>query len=261
MTEDIRDYNRRAWNHQVDVGNRWSVPVDGEVIAAAKRGEWSVLLTPMLPVPRAWFPESMKGLKVLGLASAGGQQCAIFAAAGAEVTVFDNAPKQLAQDAAVAVREGLQIHTVEGDMRDLSVFADERFDLVFHPVSNCFVPDVRPVWREAARVLRPGGALLSGFINPLFFIFDDLALERSEYVVRYRVPFDDREQLDPGRLEALIADQEPICFGHTLDDLIGGQLDAGLTVTGFFEDRWGGRPIDDRIANFIATRAVKPSHP
>jgi len=42
-------------------------------------------------------------------------------------------------------------------MKDLAVFPVASFDLIFHPVANVFVPDVLPVWRECARVLRPGG--------------------------------------------------------------------------------------------------------
>ena len=80
--------------------------------------------------------------------------------------MFDNSPQQLARDRLVAEREGLEIRTVQGDMRDLSAFADASFDLVFHPVSNLFCPEVRPVWREAYRVLRQGGILLAGFMNP-----------------------------------------------------------------------------------------------
>jgi SAM-dependent methyltransferase len=74
---------------------------------------------------------------------------------------------RLAQDRLVADREALTIESRQGDMAELSVFPDESFDLVFHPVSNVFVPDVKPVWREAYRVLRPGGTLLSGFMNPV----------------------------------------------------------------------------------------------
>ena len=81
---------------------------------------------------------------MLCLASGGGQQGPILAAAGANVTVFDNSPRQLAQDRLVADREGLAIETVLGDMADLSAFPDARFDLIVHPVSNVFVPDVRP---------------------------------------------------------------------------------------------------------------------
>ncbi|VFT25172.1 putative methyltransferase [Pseudomonas aeruginosa] len=57
-------------------------------------------------------------------------------------------------------------------MRDLSTFADASFDLVFNPISNLYVDDVLPVWRECARVLRPGGKLLASFYNPALFIED-----------------------------------------------------------------------------------------
>src|SRR5262249_37175453 len=129
---DVRDHNRRAWDAQVAGGNRWTIPVTPAVIAAARRGEWEILLTPTRPVPRPWFPP-LGDRDLLGLASGGGQQAPILAAAGARVTVLDNSPAQLAQDRLVAEREGLGIRTVEGDMADLRSFADASFDLVFHP--------------------------------------------------------------------------------------------------------------------------------
>jgi 2-polyprenyl-3-methyl-5-hydroxy-6-metoxy-1,4-benzoquinol methylase len=104
---------------------RWTVPVSPEEIARARRGDFSVLLTPKKAVPREWFPAQMKGSKVLCLASGGGQQSPIFAAAGADVTVLDNSPQQLARDQEVAAREGLSIQTVEGDMRDLGAFRSD----------------------------------------------------------------------------------------------------------------------------------------
>src|SRR5215218_1019238 len=162
---EVPEYNRGAWDRQVEDGNPWSVPVGPEVIEAARRGQWEVLLTEKKPVPRSWFPE-MAGADVLCLASGGGQQAPTFAAAGASVTVLDNSPLQLAQDRFVAEREALDLKTVQGDMRDLSAFADESFDLIFHPVSNLFVPELAPMWRECFRVLRPGGSLLAGFLNP-----------------------------------------------------------------------------------------------
>lgn len=143
---NVREHNRVAWNRQVEQGNRWTIPVSGAEIAAARHGQWEILLTPSRPVPRAWFPD-LEGLDVLCLASGGGQQAPILAAAGARVTVLDNSPRQLAQDRMVAERESLALTTVEGDMSDLSAFPGERFALIVHPVSNVFVPDVRPVWR------------------------------------------------------------------------------------------------------------------
>src|SRR5829696_6215131 len=169
---NLLEHQRRAWDRQVGLGNEWTRPVGPEVIEAARRGEWTVLLTEQKPVPREWFPAEMRGLRILCLASGGGQQGPTFAAAGARVAVLDNSPAQLAQDRRVAEREGLDLETFEGDMADLSAFAGESFDLVFHPVSNVFAPAVRPVWREAFRVLRRGGLLLAGFNNPAIYIFD-----------------------------------------------------------------------------------------
>src|SRR5262249_39665032 len=158
--------------------------------AAARRGDWAIVLTPTRPVPRDWFGD-LAGRNVLCLASGGGQQGPILAAAGARVVVLDQSPAQLQRDRDVAAREGLSLAAVEGDMRDLSRFADGSFDLVFHPVSNCFVPDVRPVWREAFRVLRPGGALLAGFSNPTLYVFDDALANKGELVVRHAIPYSD----------------------------------------------------------------------
>jgi SAM-dependent methyltransferase len=167
---NIREYNRYAWDRQVDENNQFTVPDSPEVIAKARQGEFFVRLTEILGVPHEWFPP-FQGLEILGLACGGGQQGPIFAALGARVTIFDNSPAQLEQDQMVAAREGLSIRTVEGDMRDLAAFPDGSFDLVFHPVSNVFCPEVRPVWKEAYRVLRPGGLLLAGFANPIYYLF------------------------------------------------------------------------------------------
>jgi SAM-dependent methyltransferase len=185
---EILEYNRRAWDAAVRGKSEWTVPVGPEVIAAARRGEWSIVLTPTKAVPRNWFPADLQGVRVLCLASGGGQQGPVLAAAGAVVTVFDNSPRQLAQDRKVAKREKLEIVTEQGDMADLSRFAGGSFDLIVHPVSNVFVPAVRPVWNEAFRVLRAGGELLAGFCNPAMFIFDDLLSDEGILQVLHKLP-------------------------------------------------------------------------
>jgi 2-polyprenyl-3-methyl-5-hydroxy-6-metoxy-1,4-benzoquinol methylase len=136
---DFRAYNREAWDREVERGYQWTVPFGPDVIEAAREGRWEVLLTEAKPVPRDWFSD-LRGADVLCLASGGGQQGPVLAAAGANVTVLDNSPGQLGQDRLVAQREGLDLETVQGDMADLSRFADDSFDLVFHPLSNLFVP-------------------------------------------------------------------------------------------------------------------------
>ncbi len=257
-------YNREAWDRQVAEGNIWTRPVGAEVIEAARAGDWSVVLISQRPTPRDWFAGEIAGRDVLCLASGGGQQGPVLAAAGARVTVFDNSPAQLARDGEVSRAHDLGIRTVQGDMADLQAFADASFDLVFHPVSNVFAADVRPVWREAFRVLRPGGRLLAGFMNPAIYVFDNERFDRTgERVVRYRVPYSDLRDLPADELAAKRERGEPAEFGHTLTDLIGGQLAAGFVLVGFDEcersaDEWPG-PLNGHLTEYFATCAVKPA--
>jgi SAM-dependent methyltransferase len=260
---DTLSYNRAAWDHQVAEGNMWTRPVDVDTIEAARRGDWSVVLIGLRPTRREWFPDELTGLDVLCLAAGGGQQGPVLAAAGANVTVFDNSPAQLERDRAVSAENDLGIETVQGDMADLSAFDDECFDLVFHPVSNIFASDVRPVWLEAFRTLREGGRLLAGFMNPAVFLFDnELYDKRGERVIRYALPYADARDLPADELSAKQARNEPLEFGHTLDALIGGQLAAGFQLIGFDEagrdeGEWHG-PLHGRMCEYIATCAVKP---
>lgn len=260
MIEDVRAYNRQAWDAMARAGNQWTRPVTSEQVAAARAGDWSVILTPTLPVPRAWFGE-LAGARVLGLASGGGQQGPLLAAAGAQVTIFDNSPAQLGQDRLVADRDGLELVTVEGDMRDLSAFADGSFDLIFHPCSNSFVPDIAPVWREAFRVLAPGGALLAGLVNPVVYTAD-LALEREGIMqMKYAIPYSDVALADDPEIAKLRADGYPLAFGHTLEDQLGGQCAAGFAIVGLYEDGWAKapEPIHTFLKCYLATRAIKPA--
>lgn len=256
MTTNILRHNKHAWNRQVEQGNQWTVPVSSKDVERARQGDWQVVLTPTIPVPRDWFPP-LKGIDLLCLASGGGQQGPILAAAGAKVTAFDNSPSQLAQDQMVAERDGLTIKTLEGDMADLSVFTDESFDLIFHPVSNVFVPAVRPVWQEAYRVLRKGGALLSGFCNPAMYIFDLALYEQGILTAKYPLPYSDLTSLDQEEQAKFLDENWALEFSHTLEHQIGGQIDAGFVIAGFYEDGDPSEHLTKYLPGFIATRAIK----
>jgi SAM-dependent methyltransferase len=250
-------YNRAAWDREADRGNEWTRPVGPDVIAQARAGAWSIVLIGYQPVSRDWFPADLAGASVLCLASGGGQQGPVLAAAGANVTVFDNSPRQLARDEEVAAREGLAIRTVLGDMRDLSAFGDSSFDIIVNPVSNVFCPELAPVWRECFRVLRPAGALLTGFMNPDVFIFDVEAMDdRGELVVRHQLPFSTAD-LPEAERERTWGDQ-PIEFSHTLTEQIGGQLAVGFTLTHLVEAPHHAGPTAQYMPGYIATRALKP---
>lgn len=108
-------------------------------------------------------------------------------------------------------------------------------------------------------MLRRGGILIAGFINPVNYLFDmDELYNHNNLVVKYPIPYSDLKHLSKERLGQYMKDQEPLEFGHSLEDQIGGQIEAGFSITGFFEDNNGGKdPLDAYIPTFIATRASK----
>lgn len=110
---DIIDINRQAWNKESEQQGEWSQPVSAQQIEQARDGQWSIVLTPNKAVPRDWFGD-IKGKKILGLASGGGQQMPILAAAGAKITSFDNSDEQLAKDKLLASDHQLDISIEQG---------------------------------------------------------------------------------------------------------------------------------------------------
>ncbi len=164
--------NAKTIDQWVDDGWIWGMPISHEVYERAVKGDWDMVLTPTKPVPKSWFPQ-LSGSRILGLASGGGQQMPIFAACGGICTVLDYSDRQLASEEMVARREGYEIEIVKADMTKKFPFADETFDLIFHPVANCYVEEVLPIWKECHRVLKKGGVLLAGVDNGINYIFDD----------------------------------------------------------------------------------------
>jgi SAM-dependent methyltransferase len=247
---DYTEINSKTWDTWVEQGIEWGVPISHEEFIKAKSGEWGVYLTPTKFVPKEWFLP-FEGARLLGLASGGGQQMPLFSALGAKCTVFDYSERQLASEKAVAQREGYDITIVRGDMTKPLPFEDESFDLIFHPVSNVYIEDVYPVWRECFRVLRKGGVLLAGLDNGINFLFNDY----EKLIVENKLPY------NPLKDPSLYREEDGMQFSHTMEEQIGGQLKAGLRLTDLFEDY--NRPYpDDRlhevIPTFVATRAVKP---
>lgn len=150
------DHNRRAWDALVRLQQRHTRPARDEEFQ-----------DPLGVVDaRGWLGGSVRGKRLLCLASGGGRQSALYATAGAEVTVLDISPAMLALDREVAATRGLQIRVIEGSMDDLSVFEAASFEIVIQPVSTCYVPDIRPVYREVARVTVPGGLYVSQHKQP-----------------------------------------------------------------------------------------------
>ena len=248
---NYQDINAATIDRWIDEGWEWGVPISHEEYKKALKGEWNMLLTPTKFVPHDWFGE-LNGKKVLGLASGGGQQMPIFAALGAECTVLDYSEKQLESERMVARREGYSIEIIRADMTKPLPFEEKTFDLIFHPVSNCYVREVKPIFKECARILKKGGILLCGLDNGVNYLVDD-----EETMIVNTMPFD--PLVNESQRKQLEESDCGIQFSHTIEEQIGGQLEAGLVLTHIYGDTNGeGRLHEMNIECYYATRAIKP---
>ncbi len=250
---DYTKINSETWNSWAEDGFVYTLPISHEEYEKTTADNFVVRLTPCITVPHEWFGE-LKGKKILGLASGGGQQMPVLSKLGAECTVFDYSDKQLEADRMVSEREGYNIEIIKGDMSKPLPFENESFDLIFHPVSNVYVEDVYSVWNECYRILKKGGRLLSGLDNGIDYLFE----ESDPLKVVNPLPFNPLKMSEERR-NAMIANGDGIQFSHTLDEQIGGQLKAGFVLKGLYEDRdgEGGNEIRKYYPQYVATLAVK----
>jgi SAM-dependent methyltransferase len=249
-------HNRRAWDREVENENPATIPVGPEEIARARGGRPFLTLTGNKPLPQSWLQDSF-GVPTLCLACGGGQQAPIIAAAGGLVTSFDNSPRQLERDRALADAHGLTVSCVLGDMRDLCVFQDGSFDFVMFGLASQFVPDPKPVWQEIARVLRPKGRLVAAIVNPISYILDWSGYQQGMMNVRHSLPYSDIGSLSEDERSRLFKADDPIEFGHTMEQQLSGITASGMCIDGFFEDFALNEPSARFFATYFLLRGCK----
>jgi SAM-dependent methyltransferase len=229
--DDIARRNREFWRKMVrDAGrdaNRYTRPwlnLKPDLIRAFSRGDVETLPEPYAYIyPRSVF-SGLEGKKVLCLASGGGQQSAVFGILSAEVTVLDLTEEQLEADRKASQHFGYSVTTVEGDMRDLSGLEANTYDLVYQAISMCFVPDVREVYTEVARVVKPGGMYRVGHCNPATQIVDETSWDGEGYSIACIY--------GAGRID----DPDTFEFRHLLQDIFNGLVECGFVIRGVWED-------------------------
>ena len=183
----------------------------------------------------------VSGRDVLCLAGGGGQQSAAFGLLGAQVTVLDLTETQLARDREAAAHYGLQVRTIQGDMRNLSVFGERAFDVVWHAHSINFVPDARQVFREVRRVLRPMGLYHLDFHNPYTHGLDERDWTGEGYVLKLPYVEGEINFADPywdisdenGNSTRVLGPRE---FRHTMSTIVNGLVELGFVILGFWEE-------------------------
>lgn len=259
---DLVDHNRAAWDRMSSEGIAWGEPVSSNEIERARQGTWQISLAGE-PIPRDWMG-NVAGQDILCLASGGGQQAPVLAAAGAAVTCLDLSPVQLEKDKLLAERHQLSLRIEQGTMTDLSRFDDDSFHMVLLPVAVNNIPDPQPVWDECFRVIQSQGLLLAGFINPLVFLFEenDGSSSGRGLTVENRLPYEEYGSLSERERAQAVERKTVLQWSHTLDTLIGGQLRAGFRITGFVECHRSDKraPTINRFSStYFSTRAVKPT--
>lgn len=228
--DEITQYNQARWEALAQAGVNWSRPLLELDEASARK-----LVDPFAVMG------DVQGRDVLCLASGGGQQSAAFALLGASVTVLDFSANQLNHDRTALAHYGLDARLEQGDMRDLSRFADASFDVVWHAFSISFIPDIRPVFDEVARVLRPDGLYRLEWSNPFVHGLDERDAEHGGYVLSQ--PYRDGEVIfsnsrwdfdtEDGRVVEVEGPRE---FRHTLSTVLNGMIGRRLRVLGLWEE-------------------------
>ncbi len=174
----------------------------------------------------------IQGKAVLCLAGGGGQQSAAFALLGARVTVVDLSEEQLQKDRQAAAHYQVNIQTIQGDMRDLSALSAAAFDIVWQPYSLNFVPDVRGVFGQVARVLRRNGIYRFNCANPFVSGLTERDWNGAGYSLKE--PYRDGAQVTYPDSAWVYASGESIPqpreYRHTLSTLINGLVGQGFVI-------------------------------
>jgi SAM-dependent methyltransferase len=214
--------NKEAWDARAREGRRHTATV----LPKDLRNPLPIL------DPEGWLGGNVRGMQVLCLASGGGLQSAMLAAAGAEVTVADISSEMLNLDRKVAREHGLKVTCLEASMESLPV-ADESFDVVLQPVSTCYVPDISAVYREVRRVIRSGGTYISQHKQPASL---QAAITLGPHGYELQEPYDRSGPLPP-TAESLHREADTLEFLHTWTQIAGGLCRAGFVIEDLVEPR------------------------
>lgn len=217
--DEIAVANEQFWEKMVEKGCGYTIPwldLDAVIVRQYATGKLESVPDSLSEMYPANVLADVEGKDVLCLAAGGGQQSSVFGLLGARVTAVDLTEGQLVADRKAAEHYGYKITTLRGDMRDLSGLPTESFDLVYHGPSMGYIPDVRQVYSEVARVLRGGGLYRMDFQEPAVF---SVEWNGGSYCITR--PYAEKAQrTEAGAIE----------FRHYLSDIFNGLLETGFSI-------------------------------
>jgi len=215
------DHNRRAWDARVRHRQRFTEPAHDDELQDPLRIVDGV----------NWLGGDIRGLRLLCLAAGGGRHSALYAAAGALVTVVDISGAMLELDREVAAERRYELRTIQTSMDSMPMLVDGEFDVVIHPVSTCYVPDVGRVYREIARVTRAAGVYISQHKQPVSLQADIGPSQRGYELLQ---PYY-REGPLPPVAGSLHREEGSLEFLHRWEQLLGEMCRAGFVIEDLIE--------------------------
>ena len=154
-----QDINAETISRWISDGWQWGLPIDSETYGKALNGEWNVKLTPKKDVPHSWFGQ-LKGKRLLGLASGGGQQIPVFSALGAKCTVLDYNDMQLESERLVSQRDRYAVEIIKADMLKPRTFTGEIYNRIMSPASLCYIEIYEHMLNEITTIQKEQGMIL-----------------------------------------------------------------------------------------------------
>ncbi len=109
----------------------------------------------------------MKGKDILEIGCGGGQNAIVLAKWGAKSMGFDISDEQIEYARKLAKREGVKVPFHVGNMEDLSMFHNERFDIVLSSCAIGYVENLRKTFQEVFRILRKNGLFVFCVVHPI----------------------------------------------------------------------------------------------
>ena len=235
-TTETERINAKAWDRMASLQHPLATPAKDDELAK-----------PLSIVDEiGWLGGNIRGWHVLCLAAGGGRHSALYAAAGARITVVDISPGMLEIDRQIAIDKKFDFRLFQASMTSMPMLRDGEFDLVIHPVSTCYVSDIQSVFREVSRVLKPGGLYISQHKQPVN-LQASLEPRAGHYVIDY--PPSSTNRVSPTTVPSRLREPGTHEFAHSLESIIGGICRAGMMIEDLVEPRHGRG--DQPIGSFV----------
>jgi 2-polyprenyl-3-methyl-5-hydroxy-6-metoxy-1,4-benzoquinol methylase len=196
------------------------------------------IMAPQLP------QTGVSGLSLLHLQCHIGTDTLSWARLGATATGLDFSAESLNEARRLSQMAGLDVDYVQSTVEDAAESLNGRqFDVIYTGVGALMWLADLDVWaRNIRALLKPGGLFFVRDAHPILLALDDKS-DNQQLVVRYPyfgngAPADYGDDEEPDYADKSVTVSGPTYeFAHSLEEIIGSLLNAGLRLEAFHEHR------------------------